>query len=157
MARKIIDVVRQRQEELRADSVLATQNMMMAIAALRDGIRSDAWQLYMLQYVDQNPPGNPVNPDQLLRLTARDGTNGDLILDRQRAYLVANSICGPSTVETLHVGVNTIDYTMDPESLARPDAEDFTCPTEAGTATATQRTKSSGKSRAKKGQSRWNG
>jgi hypothetical protein len=123
MARTIIEVVRERKAELKANPVLATQNMMMAMAAIRDGIRSDAWQLYMSQFVDQNPPGRPVNPDQLLRLTARDGTQGDLALDRQRAYLVANSICGPSTVDTIDFSVETIDYTMDPDNVDRPQLD----------------------------------
>jgi hypothetical protein len=112
MPKSIIEVVRARQIELKRDPVLATQNMALAMAAMRDGIRSDAWQQYMTQFVEQNPPGKPVDPDQLARLMAKDGTLGDHVLDRQRAYLVANSICGPSTVDTMDFGVETIDYTL---------------------------------------------
>ena len=112
MPKTIIEAVRERQKELKKNPVLATQNMALAMAAMRDGIRSDAWQQYMTQFVEQNPPGRPVDPDQLARLTAKDGTLGDHVLDRQRAYLVANAICGPSTVDTIDFGVETIDYTL---------------------------------------------
>jgi hypothetical protein len=112
MPKKIIDVVRERIAVLKGSPVLATQNMAMAITAMREGIRSDAWLQYMTQFVEQNPPGNPVDPAQLARLTAKDGTLGDPIFDRQRAYLVANSICGPSTVETTDLGVDSIDFTL---------------------------------------------
>jgi hypothetical protein len=112
MPKTIIEGVRDRQKALKKDPVLASQNMALAMAAMRDGIRSDAWQQYMTQFVEQNPPGKPVDPDQLARLTARDGTLGDQVLDRQRAYLVANAICGPSTVDTMDFGVESIDYTM---------------------------------------------
>jgi len=112
MPKTIIEAVRERQQELKRDPVLAAQNMALAMAAMRDGIKSDAWQQYMTQFVEQNPPGKPVDPDQLARLTAKDGTLGDHVLDRQRAYLVANAICGPSTVDTITFGVETIDYTL---------------------------------------------
>jgi len=112
MPKTIIEAVRERQKELKKNPVLATQNMALAMSAMRDGIRSDAWQQYMTQFVEQNPPGKPVDPDQLARLTAKDGTLGDHVLDRQRAYLVANAICGPSTVDTIDFSVETIDYTL---------------------------------------------
>jgi hypothetical protein len=123
MPKTIIEAVRERQEELKKDPVLATQNMALAMAAMRDGIKSEAWQQYMTQFVEQNPPGKPVDPDQLARLLAKDGTLGDQILDRQRAYLVANSICGPSTVETTDFGVETIDYTLPGGNLSRPQLD----------------------------------
>ena len=125
MPKTIIEAVRERQLELKRDPVLATQNMALAMAAMRDGIKSDAWQQYMTQFVEQNPPGKPVDPDQLARLMAKDGTLGDQILDRQRAYLVANSICGPSTVDTMDFGVETIDYTL-AGHISRPVLD---CPT----------------------------
>ena len=152
MPRKIIEVVRQKKAEFQNNKVLATQNMMMAMAALQDGIKSEAWQLYMTQFVDQNPPGKPVDPDQLLRLLGKDGTQGDLFLDRQRAYLVANSICGPSTVDTFDVGVDTIDYTMGSGSVSRPVAPE--CEANVN-ATATQRRKVVTKTSSKKGEHGW--
>lgn len=120
MPKTIIEAVRDRQIELKKDPVLATQNMALAMAAMRDGIRSDAWQQYMTQFVEQSPPGKPVDPDQLARLMAKDGTLGDHVLDRQRAYLVANSICGPSTVDGMDFGVETIDYTLANGHISRP-------------------------------------
>lgn len=137
MPKTIIEVVRERKKELKNDPVLATQNMSLAMAAMRDGIKSDAWQQYMTQFVEQNPPGKPVDPDQLARLTAKDGTLGDQILDRQRAYLVANSICGPSTVDGLDFGVESIDYTLaNVGQISRPalDCETTTITTITGVA-----------------------
>ena len=63
MPKTIIEGVRDRQKQLKKDPVLASQNMALAMAAMRDGIRSDAWQQYMSQFVEQNPPGKPVDPD----------------------------------------------------------------------------------------------
>ncbi|MGZ8843626.1 MAG: hypothetical protein ACXW18_08180, partial [Pyrinomonadaceae bacterium] len=127
MPKTIIQTVLERQQELLNDPVLATQNMALAMAAMRDGIKSEAWQQYMSQFVEQSPPGKPVDPDQLARLTAKDGTLGDQVLDRQRAYLVANAICGPSTVTTIDFGVDTIDYTM--ANVGHIERPEFDCPT----------------------------
>ena len=119
--------------------MLASQNMSLAMAAMRDGIRSDAWQQYMTQFVEQNPPGKPVDPDQLARLTARDGTLGDQVLDRQRAYLVANAICGPSTVDTIRILVwRVLTYTMaNVGHIARPALDCTTTVTDVTAARAT--------------------
>ncbi|MGZ8846641.1 MAG: hypothetical protein ACXW3C_09285, partial [Pyrinomonadaceae bacterium] len=125
MPKTIIQTVLERQQELLNDPVLATQNMALAMAAMRDGIKSEAWQQYMSQFVEQSPPGKPVDPDQLARLTAKDGTLGDQVLDRQRAYLVANAICGPSTVTTIDFGVDTIDYTM--ANVGHIERPEFDC------------------------------
>jgi hypothetical protein len=132
--------------------------MALAMAAMRDGIRSDAWQQYMTQFVEQNPPGKPVDPDQLARLTAKDGTLGDQVLDRQRAYLVANSICGPSTVDTMDFGVETIDYTLaNVGHISRPALDCTTITTITGVADVKQsRVKSGKKKAAKKAGKRYN-
>jgi hypothetical protein len=159
MPKTIIEAVRERKLELKKDPVLATQNMALAMAAMRDGIRSDAWQQYMTQFVEQNPPGKPVDPDQLARLMAKDGTLGDHVLDRQRAYLVANSICGPSTVDGMDFGVETIDYTLaNVDHFSRPVLD---CDTTTIAGVANQKTgkKKSGakKKAAKKATKRYNG
>ena len=159
MPKTIIEAVRDRQLELKKDPVLATQNMALAMAAMRDGIRSDAWLHYMSQFVEQNPPGKPVDPDQLARLTAKDGTLGDQVLDRQRAYLVANSICGPSTVGTLDFGVESIDYTMaNVGHISRPllDCETTTIPTITDVGLKPSKKRGSKKKAAKKPGKRYN-
>lgn len=151
MPKTIIEGVRERQKELKKDPVLASQNMSLAMAAMRDGIRSDAWQQYMTQFVEQNPPGKPVDPDQLARLTARDGTLGDQVLDRQRAYLVANAVCGPSTVDTIDFGVETIDYTLaNVGHIARPALDCPTTLTDVAAARATSAKKTGTTKAAKK-------
>ena len=154
MPKTIIEAVRERQQELKRDPVLAAQNMALAMAAMRDGIKSDAWQQYMTQFVEQNPPGKPVDPDQLARLTAKDGTLGDHVLDRQRAYLVANAICGPSTVDTITFGVETIDYTLaNVGHISRPVLD---CDTTAFAAAQSSRAKSTKKKAGKKAEKRYN-
>ncbi len=107
--KNIIDVVREKQGHFKENKVLAGQNMAMAIAALREGIKSNAWQYYMTQFVDRNPDGT-INREQLARLMATDDTLGDPVLDRQRAYLVANAVCGVSTTDFFDFGVESIDY-----------------------------------------------
>jgi len=88
------------------------RNAALAVAAINGGIRSAAWRAYMMQFVEQNPPGQPVDPAQLERLLGSDGTMGVPDLDRQRAYLVSNAVCGPSTEFTDTVGVFGIDETL---------------------------------------------
>ena len=114
MAKRIIDIVREKQEQFKTNKVLAGQNMAMGIAALREGIKSNAWQYYMSQFVDRST--GTLDKNQLARLMATDETLGDPVYDRQRAYLVANSVCGVSTADVFHVGVETID--LDPAACA---------------------------------------
>lgn len=157
MAKNIIDVVAEKQKQLKANPVLAAQNMSLAMAAMRDGIKSDAWQVYMTQFVEQSPPGKPIDPDQLARLTAKDGTLGDPILDRQRAYLVANAICGPSTVDTMDFGVDTIDHTLENAGdVARAFLEDPFCPTTVTGVADVKAARKGGKKAAKKAGKRYN-
>ena len=103
----ILQMVNARQEEFRKDPTRAAQSMSLAIAAVKEGIRSKAWEYYMSQFIDKSNPDLSI--DQLARLKATDDTEGDPVMDRHRAYLVANSMCGPSTVDTLTIGLESID------------------------------------------------
>ena len=64
---RIIDIVRARKEQLKGNPVLAGQNAAMAIAALHEGIKSNAWQFYMSQFVDRST--GALDKEQLARLT----------------------------------------------------------------------------------------
>ena len=103
----ILQMVNARQEEFKKDPTRATQSMALAIAAVKEGIKSKAWEYYMSQFIDKSNPDLSI--DQLARLKATDDTEGDPVMDRHRAYLVANSMCGPSTVDTLTIGLESID------------------------------------------------
>ena len=103
----IIENVKRKQAQFLENPVLAGQNMAMAIAALRDGVKSSAWEFYMTQFArDDN---GALDKDQLARLMGTDNTLGDPILDRQRAYLVGNAFCGMSTTRDFHFGIESID------------------------------------------------
>ena len=106
----IIENVRRKQDELRANGVLAGQNGQMAIDAIRDGVKSSAWEFYMAQFArDAN---GVLNEDQLARLTGQDKTLGDPILDRQRAYLIGNAFCTMSSTGDFDFGIESIDNTV---------------------------------------------
>jgi hypothetical protein len=109
---KIIEKVIAKRDAMMQDASLCGQNATLAIAALNGGIQSDAWRSYMMQFVEQDPPGTPVEPAQLQRLLATDGTLGDPTLDMRRAYLVGNAICGAGTPDDFDYGVNSIDQTL---------------------------------------------
>ena len=100
---KIIDNVLNRRNQILSDPTEATRNADRAIAAVIGGVNSVAWRTYMQQYVD------PGNTDQLMRLTATDGSAGDVNLDRRRAYLVGNAVCGETTGQKLDREVLSID------------------------------------------------
>src|SRR5215472_8894810 len=104
----IFDNVQRKQKEFAHNAVMVGQNIALAIAAMRDGIKSPAWEFYMTQFArDEN---GVVDKDQLARLMATDGTLGDPALDRKRGYLIADSMCGMSTVDNFGVAVATIDH-----------------------------------------------
>src|SRR5438105_13731965 len=114
MARSIYQMAQEKADKIKSDDGAAEggRNAALAIAAINGGIRSEAWRSYMMQFVEQNPPGQPVDPGQLERLLGTDGTLGVPDLDRSRAYLVSNAVCGPSTEFTNTVGVLGIDATL---------------------------------------------
>jgi uncharacterized membrane protein len=90
------------------------RNSALAIAAIKGGIKSPEWRSYMMQFVEQNPPGTAVDPKKLDRLLGNDGTNGHPRLDMCRSYLVGNGVCGPDTPDTFDFGVESIDDGIDP-------------------------------------------
>ncbi len=143
MAKRIIDIVRDRQKDLRRNKVSAGQNMAMAIAALREGIKSNAWQYYMSQFVDRST--GSLDKNQLARLMATDETLGDPVFDRQRAYLVANAVCGVSTTDFFDFGVESIDL-----GLADCKRVEFDCETGVASATSKSKMKKKKKKGAKK-------
>jgi len=113
MAKRIIEMVIAKSALMRGDRKSADQNAMLASAAVHGGVRSVAWRNYMMQFVEQDPRGTPVDPKQLERLLGTDGTLGDSDLDMRRAYLVGNGPCGSTTPDRLPVTVNSIDIDLD--------------------------------------------
>jgi hypothetical protein len=113
MAKKIIELVEDRKNVMVNDSSHAESERTgrLAIAAVIGGITSSAWKDYMLQFGETTP----LEPPQLERLLATDGTLGDVDLDRNRAYLVSNGVCGAASPDTqgLNGFVDTIDHTLD--------------------------------------------
>src|SRR6185295_7439907 len=113
MSTPIIDNARAKRAEMIKDPAEAGVNMTMAVAAIKGGIRSPEWRAYMMQFVEQDPPGTPVDPRRLDRLLGTDNTLGDPVLDRRRAYLVGNGTCGPDTPVTFTLSVFSIDDGLD--------------------------------------------
>jgi hypothetical protein len=123
---RIIDIVRTRRDAIAGDSADADRTGQLALAALLAGIGdpsagtiTQAWQDYMNHF-----PG--LNTDQLRRLLALDGTDKNTNLNRKRAYLVANAICGSNSPNTgmLADKVNTIDDGL-PDACDAPPADLF--------------------------------
>ena len=107
MPKTILQLVTERDAVLAASEEEAERNGKLAARAIIEGRYSLAWREYMLQFVDKSP----LNTQQLARLLATDDTLGDPEMDRRRAYLLGNAVCGGgSTGETtLLMGVETID------------------------------------------------
>lgn len=91
------------EENRRGNPQPLLDNAKLAIAALHDGVGSQAWETYMLQFADNTQPA------QLKRLKATDSSAGDDVLRMRRAYLVGNAVCGITTDTNLDFEVNTID------------------------------------------------
>lgn len=102
MAKKIIEMVNAKQAELQGHSDLAEEFAALAVAAISDGVKSRAWATYMRQFVEKDPNDNTkaLDPAQLARLLAEDGTLGDSVLDRKRGYIVGNAMCGAGSPDT---------------------------------------------------------
>ena len=113
MSKKIIDMVLEKKQWMTDNPSEAGRNSALAIAAIKGGIKSPEWRSYMMQFVEQNPPGTAVDPKKLERLLGTDGTNGHPRLDMSRTYLVANGVCGPDTTTTFLDGVDSIDDGID--------------------------------------------
>ena len=102
MAKRIIEVVLEKKAEIEKDLAVAEANARLAAAALMKGRLSQEWRQYMMQFVEKDPknPNEPLNPAQLARLLATDNTLGDPNLDRKRAYMFSNQICGGGSPAT---------------------------------------------------------
>lgn len=120
MPRRIIDNVRAKKASMMTNPAEAGANAVLAVAAINGGIKSPEWRAYMMQFVDQNPPGTAVDPRQLDRLLGNDGTLGHPILNMRRAYLVSNGPCGPTTPERFDFQVNSIDDGLEPACVPAP-------------------------------------
>jgi len=104
----ILENVKRKVEEMKKNPILAGQNLGLAMAAMRDGINSRAWEFYMTQFArDEN---GALDKEQLARLMGTDNTLGDPVLDRKRCYLISNAICGMSTITTTGVGVASVEH-----------------------------------------------
>lgn len=107
--KKIIDLVYAKSDSMQNNPAEAGQNATLAIAAIKGGIRSPEWRAYMMQFVEQDVPGIPVDPRQLDRLLGVDETRDLPEMDRKRAYLVGNAPCADFTPTGLGVRVDSID------------------------------------------------
>lgn len=105
MRKKIIEKVRVKKDLIIKDKKAADENQVLSQAAIIGGIQSPAWRNYMLQFCDTEFE----HDDQLMRLCATDGTDANLGLNRARAYLVANGMCGEGTRNRFDENVDTID------------------------------------------------
>ena len=54
MPKRIIEMVREKRDRIEADPVEAEENAKLAVAAITFGIKSDQWQTYMSQFVEDN-------------------------------------------------------------------------------------------------------
>ncbi|SRR6266404_3988517 len=109
---KIIDLVIARKNAIinepdKVNKPEATRTGLLAIAAIHAGAGSHAWAAYMAQFGEITA----LAPEQLKRLLAEDGTLGDPLLDKKRAYLVSNGVCGINSPDTIGLDgrVDTID------------------------------------------------
>jgi hypothetical protein len=127
MPKRIIELVREKKAEFEADEVKREKNAQLAATALMQGRLSLAWRNYMMQFVEQDPqrPNEPLDPNQLARLLAADNTLGDVDLDRKRAYMFSNQICGGGSPATgtglpFDAFVESIDINLPGGCLAEP-------------------------------------
>ena len=119
MPKTIIESVQDRQKVLAGNKVLAEENAALAVSAIIQGRTSEAYRTYMLQFVEQDEAGNPTLPlgnSQLAHLLTDNEPTGDGQMNRRRAYMLANAVCGGGspdnggrfdfTVETIDEGIN---------------------------------------------------
>ena len=112
ITKTIIDLVEERKNVLANDPshVESARTSRLAVAAINGGIRSTAWRNYMLQFGEITP----LEPPQLERLLATDGTLGDFDLDLRRAYLVSNGTCGAASPDTQGLAGNVVTIDNSP-------------------------------------------
>lgn len=96
MRKRIIDMVTEKKNAIAKDPEAANENARLAVMAITEGRTSEAWRKYMLQFVEKDPeaPDEPLNPAHLARLMGEDYTADDYAMNRRRAYLLGNAICG---------------------------------------------------------------
>ncbi len=114
MRKTIFQMVAAKKARMLKNKSEAGANMVLAVAAINGGIRSPEWRAYMMQFVEQNPPGTPVDPAQLDRLLGTDGTLGHQELNQARAYLVSNGTCSFPSTDRFDLTVGSVDLTLDP-------------------------------------------
>lgn len=120
--KKIIDMVHAKSQSMKNNAAEAGINTTMAIAAMKNGIRSAEWRAYMMQFVDQSSPGVPADPRQLERLLGTDETKDSPEMDRKRAYLIGNTPCMDTTPLFLPFKVESIDLGIAPNCAPTPPA-----------------------------------
>src|ERR1044071_8114548 len=118
MGKKIIDLVEAKKAVMTENNAAAGRNSALAVAAMKGGIQSPAWRAYMMQFVEQEVPGIPVDPRQLNRLLGTDETKDLPDMDMKRAYLVGNGVRGDDTPTTFADGVGSIDEGIASDCLA---------------------------------------
>ena len=91
----------------------AEANTKLAIDAVTGGIKSTAWETYMKQFVSND------DQEQLNRLLAIDGTDDEQDLIDNRAYLVANGVCGQGTKGRFDENVRSIDRILETNCKAK--------------------------------------
>src|SRR2546421_11207114 len=99
--KKIIDLVHAKSQSMENNPAEAGQNTTLAIAAMKNGIRSAEGRAYVMQIVEQALPGIPVDERQLNRVLGTDGTKDVPQMDRKRAYPLGNESCMDLTTQTL--------------------------------------------------------
>ena len=120
--KKIIDLVHAKSQSMQNRPGEAGQNTTLAIAAMKNGIRSPEWRAYMMQFVEQSTPGVPVDERQLNRLLGTDETKDIPGMDQKRAYLLGNAPCMEGTTPVFHIGVESIDIGIEDDCAPAPPA-----------------------------------
>jgi hypothetical protein len=118
MRKTIFQMVKDKKASMLKNKSEAGANMTLAVAAINGGIRSPEWRAYMMQFVEQRPPGTPDDPAQQDRLLGTDGTLGHQDLNRARAYLVSNGTCSFPTTDRFDLTVGSVDLGLDPCEFA---------------------------------------
>lgn len=102
----VIDLIQQQRAASGGSSAKADEVQQAAIGAIAAGQGrpgagrvTPEWQAYMLLFA-----GDPVNPQQLARLLPSDGTETNSAMQKERAYLVANGMCGAHTTDDMGEG-----------------------------------------------------
>ncbi len=85
------------------DNVLAeAQAAILAGQGQPPGTIPAAWETYMRRFA-----GDPINAQQLARLIPTDNTHTNANMQKERAYLVSNGMCGANTTDDLTNGTVT--------------------------------------------------